>query len=130
MSPRGDIIITQSAVVEELVGVAGRRGGKTRAVATLAAYLVALVDYGDVELGNVGACGSDRAAKVGSRISLRGPSLPPPGRSGAEDEGSGAEPGRNQYEIRQHVHAKTPMISLAQAYTRVCKNASCFSRTA
>src|SRR6187455_1994636 len=34
--------------VEELVAVVGRRGGKSRAMATLAVYLAALCDYRDV----------------------------------------------------------------------------------
>jgi hypothetical protein len=34
--------------VEELVGVIGRRGGKSRAMATLSAYLTGLCDYRDV----------------------------------------------------------------------------------
>ncbi len=33
---------------EELWGIVGRRGGKTRAISALGAYLAALVDYGDI----------------------------------------------------------------------------------
>ena len=33
---------------EELWSIVGRRGGKTRAIAVLASYLAALVDYGDI----------------------------------------------------------------------------------
>ncbi len=33
---------------EELIGIVGRRGGKSRAVAVLASYLSTLIDYGDV----------------------------------------------------------------------------------
>jgi hypothetical protein len=40
--------------VEELVGVIGRRGGKSRAVATLACYLSALCDHPTLVAGEVG----------------------------------------------------------------------------
>jgi hypothetical protein len=41
---------------EELIGIIGRRGGKTEAISTLATYLSACCDYPNLVAGEIGIC--------------------------------------------------------------------------